>query len=108
RDSDEGVRRRAAEALVKIGDAAVDPLTAALKDPDKDVRLGAVRALKALTYQPRDETQKALMFVANREWDNAVRLGAVAVDPLIAVLMDSDEDVRHRATEALGKIGDVR
>ena len=43
------VRRSAAWALGKIGDArAVEPLAAALRDNDSDVREAAAQALKSL------------------------------------------------------------
>ena len=43
------VRRDAAEALGKIGDkSAVTPLTEALKDKDRNVRVYAAEALKKL------------------------------------------------------------
>ena len=35
-------------------------------------------------------------------------IGAPAVEPLIAALKNSDENVRRQAAEALGMIGDVR
>jgi len=45
-EKDSRVRRDAAGALGKIGDArAVEPLIAALKDEDKDVRTAAARVL---------------------------------------------------------------
>ncbi|PSP07853.1 MAG: hypothetical protein BRC54_02985, partial [Cyanobacteria bacterium SW_7_48_12] len=46
-DEDKDLRRRAAEALGHIGSGeAVQPLTLALKDEDKDVREKAVFALQ--------------------------------------------------------------
>lgn len=40
--------------------------------------------------------------------EDLVKLGAVAVEPLRAVLRDSNPNVRYGAARALGKIGDLR
>jgi HEAT repeat protein len=83
-DSNKGVGEKAASVLGQIGDArAVEPLVAALKDSDRGVRDAAAGAL--------------------------VSIGPPAVEPLIAALRDSknDADVRGRAAEALGQIGDA-
>jgi HEAT repeat protein len=89
KDSDEGVRRRAAEALGKIGARledgelrlrAVEALIALLKDGDKEVRERAVEALGKIG----DDR---------------------AVEPLIAALTDGDKVVRKDAAEALDRAG---
>jgi HEAT repeat protein len=75
------IRKRATEALRKIRDVhAVEPLIAALKDSEEDVRENAAYALG--------------------------KIGAV--EPLIAALKDSDEDVRETVAKILGEIGDPR
>jgi HEAT repeat protein len=68
----------AVEGLSGLGDKAVPPLSAALSDPDENVRLVAVQALAAI--------------------------GTPAVaPPLIVALDDSNDDVRTEAVRALGK-----
>lgn len=77
-----GVQETAADALARIGKDAVGPLTAALRDPNPQMRLNATRAL--------------------------ARMGATAVDAVPALtqaLRDSNEDVRQGAARALGQIG---
>jgi HEAT repeat protein len=79
---DWGVRDTAADALGRIGDAAVPALIAALEDPDRDVRTQATRAL--------------------------ARMGAKAesaIPALIEALNDDDKEVRQGAARALGQIG---
>jgi len=81
RDEFSGVRWKAAEALSKIGNPAVEPLIATLQYPDDDVR-----------------------------WKAAIALGEIgnpdAVEPLILLLSDDDRFVRSRAAHALSMIGD--
>lgn len=79
---DWGVRETAADALARIGDAAVPSLVATLQDPDRDVRAQAARALARMG--PRAEP---------------------AIPALIAALNDSDQEVRMGAARALGQIG---
>jgi len=77
-----GVQWRAGEALVKIGEPAVEPLMAALKDGDFDVRWRAAEALG--------------------------KIGEPAVEPLIAAHKAGDSDVRWQAARALAMTGDAR
>src|ERR1700752_1308925 len=114
-DSDYAIRNQAAEALGKIGDMrAVEPLIVALQDSNYYMREQAAEALGALSYQPTDETQQAILFVAKKRWWKAIELGPVAIKPLVVELKGGDTDgrqssdkyVRGEAAEALGKIGD--
>ena len=81
RDEFSGVRWKAAEALSKMGNPAVEPLIAALGHPDDDVR-----------------------------WKAAIALGGIgntdAIGPLIALFSDDDRFVRSRAAHALSMIGE--
>ncbi len=70
-------------ALVNIGDRAVEPLTNALNDEDKSVRLFSVEVLGKIK-DPR------------------------AVEPLISILNDKSVDIRMLAAEVLGEMGDPR
>lgn len=107
--ADYSLRETSARALGKIGDArAIEPLIAALQDSNYYVRGQAAEALEALSYQPADETQQAILYVAKKRWWKAIELGAVAVKPLVVALKGSDTYVRREAAEALGKIGDAR
>jgi cyclophilin family peptidyl-prolyl cis-trans isomerase/HEAT repeat protein len=84
RDGDRGLRRRAALAAGRIGQAASVPaLIGLLADPEPEVRQMAAFGLG---------------LIADR----------TAVDPLLAALQDPEPVVRARAAEALGQIGDPR
>jgi HEAT repeat protein len=78
------VRKKAAYALGRIGDArAVQPLIVGLGDTEPDLRSDAAYALGLIG-------------------------DALAAEPLIAALKDSQSSVRKQAAHALGKIGDAR
>jgi len=108
------MRQTLAEVLVKIGAPAVKPLVAALGDEDRNVRETAAGALESLGWQPDRRDVEAAYWVAKRQWDRCVEIGAPAVEPLIVVLggQDSsglkDQEVRNAAAGALGAIGDIR
>ena len=83
-EKDDSIRRRATEALVKIGgENTVEKLVIALKNQNMHGRMEAADALGMI----RD---------------------ARAVDGLIVALKDQERNVRARAAQALGKIGDAR
>jgi HEAT repeat protein len=112
-DSDDGVRRDAAEALGKISsDKAVEPLIEALKDlGDDDVRMSAVEALGKIGSDKVIEP----LIQSLKDSDDFVRMSAVealgmigsdkVIEPLIQSLKDLDDFVLRIAVEALGKIG---
>ena len=107
-DSNWKVREKAAEALGRIGDSnAVEPLIAVLEDNDSDVRLKAAEALDTLGWQPGNETEKRLYFIAKKDWDECLKLDGVTVQALARVLNDKNPQVRKEATETLAKIGDL-
>jgi HEAT repeat protein len=111
---DNNVVERAAEALGKIGEPAVDALVAALKDNNTSVRRDAASALGKM----KDARAVEPLITALADSDPNVRrdvaeaLGMIgdarAVEPLIAAFEDSDDQVRNYATEALVKFGDAR
>jgi len=114
KDSDLFVRRSAAKALGRIGNAlAVDPLIAALKSDDAEVRRLAAEALgrigSALAVDPLIAALKSDDAEVRRLAAEALgRIGsALAVDPLIAILKDNDVNVLESAAEALGRIGNT-
>ena len=106
---DSYVRGAAAEALGEIGDArAVRPLIAALKD--RDVHgwvinalglIGDARAVKPLIAEIDGDGRENVATALGK-------IGAPAVESLLAVLQDSRKEVRQAASRALGEIGDVR
>ncbi len=112
-DEDSDVQWRAAEALVKIGEPAVEQLIQALKDENNYIRWWAAEALEKIGEPAVEALGQALK---DEEEDEGVRravvwaLGAIgdvrAAEPLIQALKDENRDVRRRAAWALRKIGD--
>ncbi|HEX7171294.1 MAG TPA: HEAT repeat domain-containing protein [Candidatus Limnocylindria bacterium] len=122
-DESEYVRRGAAKALGRLGDArAAQPLMSALQDADKDVRLSAAESLRSfMSAEKVDELARDGQLqatVASLNEGDALRaagaaralvsFGADAVQPLIGVLRHRDGSVRAAAAESLGRLGDAR
>ena len=109
KDKDSGVRMWTTDALGEIGGArAVEALIVALKHEDSKVRYSAAYALEQITWQPKDNAEKAYYLIAKEEWSELVKLDEPAVEPLIKALKDKDSGVRISAADALGEIGDAR
>lgn len=114
-DSDSAVRSTATQALGRIGKPGVESLIEALKSGDEGVRmyaakgLGEIKDTRAIT--PLIEALKIKTRWGGAEGSAAQALtdiGEPAVEPLIQVLKDSDENVRLLTTITLGDIGDTR
>jgi len=119
-DSDPRLRRAVVETLGKIGDVrAAESLMAALKDDESSmVRFAAARALGKIG-DPRavEPLVTALGDVPDHEFAPDVReaasealekIGAPAVESLVAALKDKDYAVRRLVANVLGGIGDPR
>lgn len=100
------VRAGAARALGEIGDpGAVEPLVASLED----LRSAAFSALDRLGWQPDRSELGAVYWIAKRQWDKCVEIGALAVEPLIAALKNKNIQFHHlHIAAALERIGDAR
>ena len=105
----ESVRRAAAEALGRIGDVrAIEALIAALHDRHESVRRAATEALARLGWRPDRTGTGVGYWIAQDKWEECVKMGAPAIEPLAAVLRDVNWQRRRAAAEALGRIGDTR
>ena len=103
----------AIQALVAIGQPAVDPLIASLDSENDNIRSGAEDALDALG---EPSLAQLVTILKNRFGD--VRCWAVgklkdladvqAVEPLIACLQDNEPIVRAYTAQALGALKDAR
>jgi len=114
KDEDEDVRKRAIEFLGIIRDArAVEPLIEVMNDKDEDVQIKARVALVSIeepALEPLIQSllhNKSTMVRDNATWALGEIGGARAVEPLIEVMNDKDEDkgVRQVAAAAVGDVG---
>lgn len=104
-------RVEAENALVQMGDKAVDVLIGALAHANTQVRfhavralsrLGARRALRSLVERLGDADNNHAVAIAAEH--ALIAFGAEAVAPLLDVAKNGREDVRARAVRALGRI----
>jgi hypothetical protein len=108
-DRNAEVRFVAAIALGSLGiHDAIESLTRALKDPDRYVRYGAAQALMTLSWEPRNDTDRAYYTIALEDWTETARLEAAATGPLIESLKDHDAASRVKIVELLSGISDSR
>ncbi|MCG2795595.1 MAG: HEAT repeat domain-containing protein [Actinomycetia bacterium] len=105
--------KEARDALVRIGEPAVEPLVPLLRDKESIVRDEAARALGEIG-DPR-AVEALIGALGDKDWHvrhTALKIfpkiGKSAVEPLIWALEDKDKMVRDLAAWALGKIGDPR
>lgn len=111
-DEEWEIEKAATNALIEIGGPAVEPLIVILRDENEDIFLQT--KVIAVLAGIKDERSVQPMIQALKEKpelqaDLGYRLGLMgepAVEPLIEALGDDDPNVRVRAAEALGRIGD--
>lgn len=112
---DEFVRSSAVVALAKIGGRrAAQAVASMLRDDDPGVLEQTLKALAQLGWAPASPAERAWFVVAKKEWDQAVQLGGLAIQPLAVAL---DRSLKKggggwaagvEAARALGNIGDAR
>jgi HEAT repeat protein len=104
------VRTSAAKALGEIGTPAVEPLIAALKEKDAEVRWRAVvnlgkikdtRAVEPLIASLKSDRDERVRREAAEALDQIK--DSRATEPLIAALKDKDFEVRANAARGLGR-----
>ncbi len=107
-DPADAVRTAAVQALARAGAAALPSLVAALGRPERDVRTGAARILEREGYTPPSGWEELGLALGLEDWRGLARFGADAVEPLAALLVHPDPDLRLGAVIALGEIGGDR
>jgi hypothetical protein len=111
RYNDFEVQTSAAQALGSLGTEGINELILALKDKDRDVRLGIIEALSVIRDQRAVPPLIELLNDKSSEvrWETAIALGEIGgpeiTSPLKNALRDPDKYVRYGAASALTKIG---
>lgn len=104
KDNDPWVRSGSTDALGKLGDKrAVEPLVILLKEDIAKIRSDAANALKKLGWKPKTRSEKAACFVASEKWDECVKMGKPAIEPLAALMRENV--CNEGAAIALDKLG---
>ena len=67
-----------------------------------------MEALDKLVWKPDMSEAGVFYWIVKGDLSECVKIGAPAVEPLIAALKDKNNYVHREAAEALGKIGDSR
>jgi HEAT repeat protein len=101
------------QALVQIGAPVGDEIIVLLKDKDPDIRKKTAKILDQLNWNPKESETEAWYKVAKGEWDGAIRLGAVAAEPLVVALIGkykslvgNDSEIPYgKIINALGQLG---
>jgi len=112
-DTDPGTRLRAATSLAELGEPAVPPLIALLKDPREDARFQAVRTLGRLGPAASPAVPDLVALLKDDELtfpsstaEALAAIGREAVPALRAALDDDDDGLRYWAVCALGRMAD--
>jgi HEAT repeat protein len=82
----------------------VDGLVRALAYRDADIRQSAASALDKLAWAPRDDMERVRYLIARQAWQELVQAGSPAVEPLIDMLKDEDQDIVKGARMALEEL----
>ena len=111
RYNDFEVQTSAAQALGSLGNEGINTLILALKDKDRDVRLGIIEALSGIRDQRAVPPLIELLNDSSSEvrWETTIALGEIGgpdvISPLKNALRDPDKYVRYGAASALLKTG---
>lgn len=84
----------------------IDVFLIALQDRHAEVRKSGVGALGGI-WEPTNFTEKAIICVAQGDWDECVDIGSEAVKPLFVALRDANSETKIGAAKALGEIKDT-
>ena len=110
-DKDRWVRYYAAWTLGEIGDKKAKEALLKLieNDTESKVMLGGTEALKKIGYAPNTIKEELVYYMAGKQTESLVEMGAVAVVPLIKVLNEGiNIEERAFAAKVLGDLRDER
>jgi HEAT repeat protein len=94
-----GVRRTYTKKIT--AEEAIHDLTSG----NKEKRKNAAIQLEKLSWSPQTESQKAFFLFAYQRWDDLLKVGDSALDPLLSGLMDEDITIQEFSAQTLGNLG---
>ncbi len=101
------IRAKAVKSLGEIGDKrAIKPLVLMLDDEASFIRRFAMKALEKIGWFPVTPNDKLKYFIAYKKWDMLERMGSVAMESFIKLLIDGSvpESTRESFKVTLDKI----
>ena len=103
---DDDMRWTVARILGKLGDKrAIPPLLDALRS--SVVNRAAGKALESIGWIPDDGAAGTFFWIAKRDWERCVVIGAPALEPLSDTVKNGEDDARWGAAYALGRLGNT-
>lgn len=103
-DNESHIRACCARSLGKIKNRqSIDFLIKSITDSDCRVRNEVAVALENLGWIPKDEKEKIDFFIAKQEWEEIIKIGDNAIDPVSVFCADTNEEIRFQAISALSK-----
>jgi len=92
--------------LSKIGDErCLMFFTENLSHSDLHIRRSAAAGLDKIKWVPTMDDDGVWYRIAKQQWQHIVKMGQIAIGPLIHVLEDRNEKIRAAALQALGHVG---
>jgi len=106
-DEDSSVRGWVIEYLGKIKDTrSIEPLVYIMKNGERLNRMTAAKVLDKLRWRPKNNEERIFYLIAKEKWDKCVRMGNLAVEPLITAMSAKDPRIRGNVIITLSKIND--
>ncbi len=103
-DDDKQIRIGATRALIRIGLAGKKPLVNALRHKNANIRLHVAMILGKIGWGPESLGQKLYYLAGRKKWNAIAHVGSPAIQPLKRLLRDRDAAVRNSAAATLKKI----
>lgn len=89
---------------IPIGEPAIKPLLAVLKDRSIGDRDLALKALDKMGWEPPRDENGAIYWIAKYRFDQCLDIGAAAIPPLLKALQENDAEACVGAARCLAQI----
>ena len=89
-----------------ISQKSISHLVQNLKNSDENIRKKAAESLDKLGWKPKDDTKNACYLIAKQEWNELKKLKNSAIVPLIQALKFKNGNFRNNVESTLVEIGE--